>query len=184
MSVTGWNCAAREPFGVGPQSWGGVCGRPRKSNRDLVRAQSPPSEVLRAFTLLRARKTDRGSRWLIQLPVGGFATPATKTEAQLVAGYFFLAGGAAAPLAFSSRKAVVQDRGVFQLMVISLVDQESMWSMKHFWGLQPASLVCATGSWMLELGPPERTPGGGFGNTLLFWKAQKRWCGFCRARSP
>jgi hypothetical protein len=41
------------------------------------------------------------------------------------------------PGPFSSRKAATHTSGAFQLIVISLADQASMLSMKHFWGAQP-----------------------------------------------
>jgi len=58
--------------------------------------------------------------------------------------------------------------GAFQLTVISLVDHESVWSIKHFCGgvsfLTAAFIV---GSSKREFGPPEIIPGGGAGNLLL-----------------
>ena len=45
---------------------------------------------------------------------------------------YFFAGFALA--GFSSRNAATQASGAFQLIVISLVDQASMWSTKHFCG--------------------------------------------------
>jgi len=65
MSITERKWAEREPFGVGPRSRGGVCGRPRKNNRNLFRAQSRPSELLRALTRRGARNSVRGSCSLI-----------------------------------------------------------------------------------------------------------------------
>ena len=47
-------------------------------------------------------------------------------------------GGASPPRPFSSRKAATQASGAFQLMAISLADQASMLSTKHFSGAQPA----------------------------------------------
>ena len=46
------------------------------------------------------------------------------------------------PLPISSRNAAAQASGAFQLMAISLVDQLSMWSTKHFWGEQPGRPTC------------------------------------------
>ena len=65
MSITVWKWAEREPFGVGPSSRGGVCGRLRKNNRNLFRAQLRPSELLRALTHGGARNSVRGSCSLI-----------------------------------------------------------------------------------------------------------------------
>ena len=82
MSITVWKWAKREPFGVGPlpratpacmqaggpargNPAGRVCGRPRKNDMNLFRAQSRPSELLRTLTRSGARNSVRGSRSLI-----------------------------------------------------------------------------------------------------------------------
>ena len=87
---------------------------------ELVAARPMPQTLSTGLASPRSgeRVRERGPRLL--LPLGG-------------------ALAAPLPLPFSSRNAATQASGAFQLIAISLTDQASMLSTKHFCGAQPAS---------------------------------------------